>query len=165
MNTSCINDRLASTISLESLQFKRWFLTAEMFSAISAAQNSWILESSWALADFIRVVDVALPDRSYLVATLRSLARWERVIALPGKLIAVIWYLQSCSSCPCCPGQSLVDHFEPQLLWLQRKSVRTRVLQSVCWAARWTARHCTYLLHGFGVCCGMHQSKWNSLNY
>ena len=59
MSASCMDDRLANTISPEILQIKRWFLIAGMFSAISAAQNSWILLSSWASADFIRVVDVA----------------------------------------------------------------------------------------------------------
>ena len=47
----------------------------EMFSAWSAARNSWILLSSWASADFIRAVDVTLPDRSYLFATLRYFGR------------------------------------------------------------------------------------------
>ena len=69
ISTSCIDDNIYSP---GSLQFKRWFLTVEMFSAWSAAQNSWILLSSWASPDFICAVDVivTLPDRSFLVATL-----------------------------------------------------------------------------------------------
>ena len=104
------------------------------------------------------------------------LAGWERVIALPGKLIAVflLFLLSWTKSC----GQKWMEqtleldvgwkllqgitlsHLSSSSCDFRAKSVRTCVLQGFRWAARWTARHCTYPPHGIGVCTNQNGSHW-----
>ena len=117
---------------------------------------------------------MAFPDRSFLVATLRYFGRlgkrnctaWEFNLCFyifsavpldPAALNKVLFAkMNRTDSWVGCGLKDFTwDHFEPfylQLLWLQRKSVPTWVLQCACWAARLTARYCTYPYspHGFG---------------